>query len=250
MSYNVQVGISTRFAHQYITNSWKHVLPHNQRLSNLDKVAQLMSGCDVVGLQEVDAGSMRSNYINLVEYLALKAGYPYWYHQVNRNLGRIAQHSNGLLSRFHPSRVEDLCLPALIPGRNAIVAHYGQDQHSLAIVIVHLSLSTRARLRQLEYISERITGLRHVILMGDLNCKPDSKEMNVLFRRTRLHEPIEATMTFPSWRPQHNIDHILVTPEFKIHKVMALDHAYSDHLPLLMEIALPEGMELTRAAAA
>lgn len=249
MSYNVQVGISTRFAHQYITNSWKHVLPHNQRLSNLDKVAQLMRDCDIVGVQEVDAGSMRSNYINLVEYLALKAGQPYWYHQVNRNLGRLAQHSNGLLSRFHPTSIEDLSLPTLIPGRNAILACYGSEDMGIAVVIAHLSLSIRARLRQIEYISERISGMRHVILMGDFNCKPDSKEMNLLFRRTRLHEPIEETLTFPSWRPQHNIDHILVTPEFKVHKVTALNHAYSDHLPILMELGLPEGIEMARLAA-
>jgi endonuclease/exonuclease/phosphatase family metal-dependent hydrolase len=73
--------------------------------------------------------------------------------------------------------------------------------------------------------------------------------MNLLFRRTRLHEPIEETLTFPSWRPQHNIDHILVTPEFKVHKVTALNHAYSDHLPILMELGLPEGIEMARLAA-
>lgn len=249
MSYNVQVGISTRRPHQYITSSWKHVLPHEQRLTNLDKVAQLMHGCDIVGLQEVDAGSLRSNYINLVEYLALKAGYPFWYHQVNRNLGRFAQHSNGLLSRYHPTRVEDLSLPALIPGRNAILTQYGTGDTALSVVIMHLSLSVRARMRQLEYVSERISGLRHVILMGDLNCKPDSREMNLLFARTRLHEPVEETLTFPSWRPAHNIDHILVTPEFKVHKVTALNHAYSDHLPILMDLVLPEGMEMARMAA-
>lgn len=249
MSYNVQVGISTRSPHQYFTHSWKHLLPHNQRLSNLDKVAQLMHGCDIVGLQEVDAGSMRSNYINLTEYLAFRAEFPYWYHQVNRNLGRLAQHSNGLLSRYHPSRVEDISLPALIPGRNAILTQYGSEADGVAVVIVHLSLSTRARLRQLEHISDRISNFRHVILMGDLNCKPDSREMALLFSRTRLREPLEETMTFPSWRPQHNIDHILVTPEFKIQKVTALNHAYSDHLPILMELKLPDGMDMARLAA-
>lgn len=249
LSYNVQVGISTRRPHHYVTHSWKHVLPHNQRLINMDKVARLLQGYDMVGLQEVDAGSMRSNYINLVEYLSLQSGFPYWYHQVNRNLGRFAQHSNGLLSRYHPIEVKDINLPALIPGRNAILARYGSHDESLAIIILHLSLSPRARNRQLAYISELVNQHDHAIVMGDMNCKLASKEMRMLFRKTDLHEPLEETFTFPSWRPQHHIDHILVTSGLKVKDVRALNHAYSDHLPIMMELQLPPGLQLSRQAA-
>ena len=42
MSYNIQVGISTKRPHHYLTHSWKHILPHTQRLTNLDRVARLM----------------------------------------------------------------------------------------------------------------------------------------------------------------------------------------------------------------
>ena len=249
LSYNVQVGISTRRPHHYVTHSWKHVLPHNQRLSNLDKVASLLQSFDLVGLQEVDAGSIRSNYINLVEYLALKSGFPYWYHQVNRNLGRFAQHSNGLLSRYHPLEVSDINLPALIPGRNAILARFGSHDNSLAVIIMHLSLSPRARSKQLAYISEVVNEHDHAIIMGDMNCKLASKEMRLLFNRTDLREPVEETFTFPSWRPQHHIDHILVTSKLQVKSVKALNHAYSDHLPIMMELQLPQGLQLSRQVA-
>lgn len=249
LSYNIQVGISTRRPHHYFTHSWKHVLPHTARMSNLDKVAQLLHGFDLIGLQEVDAGSLRSNYINLVEYLALQSGFPYWYHQVNRNLGRFAQHSNGLLSRYHPVEVRDINLPALIPGRNAILARYGQGDNDLAVIVMHLSLSPRARMRQLDYIADVVNEHKHAIVMGDMNCKFGSREMQALFRRTQLHEPLEEICTFPSWRPQHHIDHILVTPELSVKNISALHHAYSDHLPIMMELELPEGLEMTRRAA-
>lgn len=249
ISYNIQVGISTRRPHQYLTGSWKHVLPHSQRMSNLEKVAKLLHRFDIVGLQEVDAGSLRSNYINLTEYLALQAGFPYWYHQVNRNFGRIAQHSNGLLSRYHPTEVRDLAMPTLIPGRNAILTRYGSKETGLAVIVLHLSLSPRARMRQVGYLSEIINEYEHVIVMGDLNCRLGSKELRTLFSRTGLHEPLEETLTFPSWRPQHSFDHILVTQELKVTEVQALNHAYSDHLPIMMELELPEGLELTRLAA-
>jgi len=249
MSYNIQVGISTKQPHHYLTHSWKHVLPHSQRLANLDRVARLLGDFDIVGLQEVDAGSLRSNYINLAEYLAHKGGFPYWYHQVNRSIGRIAKHSNGLLSRFQPVEINDIPLPGLIPGRNAIMARYGSGEESLAVFMLHLALSRRARMRQLAMISERVNEFRHVILMGDMNCRPGSPEMNLLFKRTRLREPLEETLTFPSWRPQHHIDHILVTPELKVQKVHALHHAYSDHLPIVMELLLPKPIQLSRLVA-
>ena len=57
LSYNVQAGISTAKYRHYVTHSWKHVLPHPQRFINLDRVARLVSDYDVIGLQEVDAGS-------------------------------------------------------------------------------------------------------------------------------------------------------------------------------------------------
>lgn len=249
LSYNVQVGISTRRPHHYVTHSWKHLLPHNQRISNLDKVAKLIQGFDIIGLQEVDAGSIRSNYINLVEYLAYQAGFPYWYHQVNRNLGRFAQHSNGLLSHYLPTEVRDVNLPALIPGRNAILARYGSHDNSLAVIVMHLSLSPRARVKQLSYISEVVNEHKHAIVMGDMNCKYGSKEMRQLFSRTDLREPLEETFTFPSWRPQHHIDHILVTSKLKIEKVKALLHPYSDHLPIMMELNIPDEIVLARRAA-
>ena len=100
LSYNVQAGISTARYRHYVTHSWKHVLPHPQRFNNLDRVARLVSDYDVIGLQEVDAGSLRSGYVNLTQYISERAGLPFWYDQTNRRIGRIARHSTGLLSRF------------------------------------------------------------------------------------------------------------------------------------------------------
>lgn len=244
LSYNLQVGIKTSRASQYITGSWKHLIPHSQRLSNLDDTISFLERYDIVGLQETDAGSLRSNYINLTEYLADRAGFPHWYHQVNRNLGHIAQHSNGLLSRPRPYAIENIRLPGLIPGRQAILAKYGNKKETLAVFVLHLALSKRARMRQLVMISEHVNNYEHAIVMGDLNCKVDSNEMRHLFRETKLHEPLEELHTFPSWRPQHHIDHVLVTSELEVVKAKPIKHVCSDHLPIMMEIKLPETLKL------
>jgi len=244
MSYNVQVGIATERAHHYVLHSWKHVLPHTHRLQNLDKVARLIKQFDIVGLQELDAGSLRSNYINLAEYLADRAQFPYWYTQVNRNFGRFAQHSSGLLTRYKPTEVVDIRLPSLIPGRRAIMARYGQEDNALAVFIIHLSLGKRARLNQLDYIADLVNQYPHAILMGDLNCQTHCDEMQLLFNKTHMHEPLQEVHTFPSWRPQHHIDHILVTSDLTVKSIDVLNHAYSDHLPIVMEVELPDSIKL------
>ncbi len=121
LTYNIQVGIRTSRYRHYVTKGWKHVLPHEGRNHNLRRIADVVSDYDFVALQEIDAGSIRSGFINQVEYIADHAGFPYWYTQLNRDLGLFAQHGSGLLSRIAPDGMEDHRLPGAIPGRGAIV---------------------------------------------------------------------------------------------------------------------------------
>jgi endonuclease/exonuclease/phosphatase family metal-dependent hydrolase len=244
LSYNVQAGISTERYRHYLTRSWKHVLPHAQRFSNLDRVARLVKDYDIVGLQELDAGSLRSGYINLTEYLSEKAHMPFWSDQTNRRIGRFARHSTGVLSRFQPTEIIEHRLPGKIPGRGALFIRYGHRHDSLVVLILHMALGRRARLRQFDYISEIVNEYRHVIVMGDLNCHSQSTEMDYLINRTMMSEPTHDVCTFPSWRPQRNIDHILVTPTLRVDHVKALDFPLSDHLPVEMQITLPESVRL------
>lgn len=239
LSYNIQAGIATNGYRHYLTSSWKHVLPCPKRLANLDRIAGLISEFDIVGLQEVDGGSLRSGFINQTEYLALEARFPYWYDQTNRNLGKFAQHSTGLLSRVRPAEVMEVKLPGVIPGRGALTVRYGQGDNALILVIAHLALGRRTRFRQLECIAEIIGDYRHVIVMGDMNCSTESREINWLVKRTALREPAHGMPTFPSWRPSRNLDQILVSPSLRVERISVLNYPLSDHLPIVMEVALP-----------
>ncbi len=243
LSYNIQAGVDTRRYRHYVTQSWKHVLPHRERLQNLERIAFMLSQYDLVGLQEVDAGSLRSGFVGQTEYLAHRAGFAHWYHQVNRSLGKLAQHSNGLLSRLKPTEITEHKLPGL-PGRGAIVAEFGTGDDALVVCIMHLALGRRARLRQAAYVSELISEQPYAIVMGDLNCACDSPEMRILMRNTNLREPSCDIKTFPSWRPMRNIDHILVSSTLGVEHARALDYAFSDHLPVSMELVLPKPIEI------
>lgn len=244
LSYNIQAAVASTRPHHYVTRGWKHVLPHMGSFDNLNRIAKIITQYDIVGLQEVDAGSLRSYFVNQVEYLAHHGRFPYWHHQTNRNLGRFAQHSNGLLSRLPPTHVDEHKLPGIIPGRGVMMARYGVYDNPLVVLLAHLALSKRARLQQLAYIGQLVNRYEHVILMGDMNCAVDSDEMDLLLGKTRLCRPHTAPHTFPSWRPMRNIDHILVTPSLRVTKMQALPHACSDHLPLEMEIIVPPAVQL------
>ena len=244
LSYNIQIGISSRRFRHYLTHSWRHVLPHPESFENLDRIAQIIREFDIVALQETDAGSFRSYFVNQVEYLANKGSFPFWGQQTNRNFGRFAQHSMGLLSKLTPQLITEHKLPGFIPGRGVMEVRFGNEESPLIMLQVHLALGRRARLRQLEYISKLVNSCEHVVVMGDFNCRSRSYEMDVLLNKTKLSEPIDKLHTFPSWKPMRNIDHILVTPTIKINDMQVLSHTVSDHLPIAVEIEVPHGIKL------
>lgn len=194
---------------------------------------------DVVGLQEVDGGSFRSGRVNQVEYLASKARFPHYFQQLNRNLGQFAQHSNGLLSRIVPSHIEEHRLPGMLPGRGAIHARYGEGPDALHIFVAHLALSQRGRVRQLNYLSNIIEPLRHVVVMGDLNCTPDQLHAHERFSTSLPLHPVKPLLSYPSWQPRRALDHILLSQTLEVADVHVLDHLFSDHLPIAVDLPLP-----------
>jgi endonuclease/exonuclease/phosphatase family metal-dependent hydrolase len=240
LSFNIQVGISTRAYHHYVTRSWQHLFPHRQRNRTLDEIARLLRQYDLVALQEVDGGSLRSGFVNQVEYLAHAGQFPYWYQQRNRNLGKLAQHSNGVLSRIEPSLVEDHPLPGLVPGRGAIMVRLGRGENALLIIVLHLALGARTQDRQLRYIRELIQHHPHVVLMGDMNNPLEHLLSRPALQGLDLVSAEQALPTYPSWKPTRALDHILITPSLEMRHANVLDCTLSDHRPIAMEIGLPE----------
>lgn len=246
LSYNVQVGIEAAGYSDYLLHGWKHILPFKHRMLNLYRISRLIQAYDVVGLQELDSGSLRSSFINCTEYLAREACFPHWYDKTNRSFWKVARNSMGLLCKLAPFAVSRHDLPGLVPGRGALVVHFGNQDDPLIIVLVHLALSRAARLFQVEYLSNLIKGYNHVIIMGDMNCSADSRELKVLMEETRLTMPYSNLYTYPSWNPRRNIDHILISPSIVIDSVQVLNYPLSDHLPISMEITPPECVFATR----
>jgi len=247
LSFNIQAGTSSARYHHYVTHSWRQVLPHTQRVENLDAISDLVAPFDMVALQEVDAGSLRSGFINQSRYLARHADMPFWCHQPNRKVGKVAYAGNGFLSRYEPDAVEEHRLPGFIPGRGTLLVRYGDGFDGLDIAVVHLALGKRARTQQLKFLSRELDSSRHLVVMGDFNTQADSPQVLELCETLALQSPTRGLASYPSWQPQRAIDHILVSETLTAGTAEVFDVAFSDHCPVAVEIEIPDELRLQEA---
>ena len=241
LSFNIQAGLPSGGYADYVRNGIRQILPACNR-AHLDHIAETVTDFDIVMLQEVDCGSIRSGFINQLSYLAESAGFEFAHQQLNRDIGRFGQFSNGLLSRFLPHRIENHRLPGL-KGRGAIIAHYQlprasvggssllEDDRNLVVVGLHLALGERARARQIAYVLNRIRHEENVVLMGDLNCCERGVTKTALGNSSLEHVNF-GMGTFPSWAPRKCIDHIWISPGIEVKHVEVLPTQLSDHRPL------------------
>lgn len=238
LSANIQSGARTNRYRHYLTRSLSHVLPNQDRQDNLRVLARSLGDFHLVGLQEADPGSLRSGFANQTQQLAEWAEFPYWSHQANRRVGRIASSSNGLLSRIAPAEVRDYPLPGRIRGRGALWVRLGEGASAVLVLIAHLSLGAASRAKQLAFLAELLSDAPRALLMGDLNCAADAPEMRVLFRGTQLLPPGKSLPSYPSWQPRKAIDHILATRGLTVERQWLLPSQASDHLAVAADLLI------------
>jgi endonuclease/exonuclease/phosphatase family metal-dependent hydrolase len=237
LSFNMQVGIQTGGYHHYLLRSWQHLLPFRARAHALSSIAELARPFDLVALQEADGGSWRSSRKNQVEHIAHLAEFEHWYHQINRNLGRIAQHANGVLCRQKAFQVERHPLPGL-PGRGMMILRYGDRDDPLVVAVTHLALRKQTQFSQIRYLVDLLADAKRVVIMGDLNQESEWLLRQSPLRHLNLHPIADELPTYPSWQPARGIDHILVSDSIPLHRIAVIDHPLSDHLPVAAEIGV------------
>jgi endonuclease/exonuclease/phosphatase family metal-dependent hydrolase len=236
LSFNIQVGIETECFRHYLTKSWRHLLPDTRRTQTLTSLSQTLADFDVVALQECDAGSLRSGYLNQVQFLAQRAAFPYAVTNRTRDWFPLAQHCNGLLSRRKPIALEEHRLPGRLPGRAALSARIPFADANILLVVLHLSLGVRSRQRQLSYIAQLIAGERYAVLIGDLNTSVDELMSSPELASAGLTPLTDTPATYPAWRPTRAIDHIVGTRNLKIENYRALEQHASDHRPVAAQV--------------
>ncbi|TAK96398.1 endonuclease [Patescibacteria group bacterium] len=226
-------------AFEYVTQFWKYLYSGRKVLRDLRNFLREVDP-DVVALAEVDSGSARGRFINQVEFL-----------------GRELKYGTHMIKRKYDRRRIIHTLPILRNQSNAILAKDGrigftsyymrsgvkrliiqaQIQPDIDFFVVHLSLGKKVRVQQLRQLSRMITHSKKVIVAGDFNVFTGHDELTSFMKKhglvsaNRKHLP-----TFPSWRPVAELDYFLVSPNIKVKKFKILNHALSDHLPIMIEI--------------
>ncbi|HHV61070.1 MAG TPA: hypothetical protein GXX51_00265 [Firmicutes bacterium] len=224
---------------------------------------------DVVALQEVDRGRLRSGGIDQVRWLGDRLGYRYAYapaFATSEDDGTKGEYGNALLSRFPLLSWEVIPLwhrNHLLPGEPGWVIEprccfVGRlltprtnphsrirmgSSSSVTVVGLHLSTTVDQRARQLEQVADLVTecGDTPLVLMGDFNAGHEE------LRRSRLSGLLDnifacnPVSTFPSGAAARAaIDHIYVSSHWLVKAVWVVSERLdrSDHNPVVADLEL------------
>ncbi|HWM92476.1 MAG TPA: endonuclease/exonuclease/phosphatase family protein [Thermoanaerobaculia bacterium] len=243
ITYNIHraIGVDRRFRPERIVRILRHY------------------DADVVLLQEVDEGAPRSRELNLAKELALAAGYPHFALGHNVSL-RKGWYGNATLSRFPILRERNIDLSVaqswIRRGCQHTSVQIGGVQsggRTLEVFNLHLGLSARERLQQIELLSRshEFGGMAEgtpMLVGGDFNdwrsllwptftngfgfrCATDSKTG----RRGAL-------ATYPSFSPQGGLDRLYFRGPLRLLAArrcrLQISRVASDHLPVIAEFEM------------
>ena len=199
---------------------------------------------DIVGLIEVDTGSVRSGRVNQAETIAKTIGHyssyecKYGEDSVGHVLPILRKQANAFLAapRIHGERFHyfDTGIKRLI---------IELELNDVAIFLVHLSLKYRHRHVQLRHLYELVNGSKKpVIVAGDFNTFWGENEIFLFMKAAGLRNAnTDGIPSYPSRSPRMELDFILYSEGISVRDFSVPNVIFSDHLPLLcdFDVAVP-----------
>ncbi len=222
MTYNVHngVGLDRQRDHERIAQVIKKQMP------------------DVVAIQEVDSMTQRCGHSYVLGEIASAAGmHEVYAPAIDFDGGR---YGIGLLSKTAP----DSCSFCPLPGREEKRMMLVADFKDYSVICTHLSLTPDDALLSTAFIHQALAARRDrpVILMGDLNSRPESKVIEILSHDFLIVND-QAVPTFPAHMPNRCIDYIMVASPYPItvsSSEVVPDTIASDHRPVTATIKIAE----------
>ncbi len=236
--YNIAYGTGAprHFGHSMVTMH-RYIRPgaHHQR-----KLREFITSAqpDIVGLLEVDRGSMRTRQHDQVAEIAHALvhkehyGNKYGLRSLLRRLPIVRHQGNAILTRYEGACVRHYFNSGI--KRLVIEIQIGR----LRFLLVHLAVSYRVRVRQYRLLGNLIgRATDPVVVGGDFNSFRGAHELEWLRENTGLYSAnMECRPTFPSWRPRHEVDFVFCSPAIRVNDFQVMDHVrFSDHLPLYLD---------------
>ena len=218
---------------------------------NIHRISEFIEAVDpdVVGLIEVDTGSIRSGGINQAETIARSLGHystyqcKYGVESLNKRLPVVRKQGNAFLSapRVHGERFH-----YFDTGIKRLIIELELDE--VALFLVHLSLKYRHRSFQLRALYELIkSATKPVIVAGDFNTFWGEDEIFLFMEAAKLSSANRRRQpSYPARAPRRELDFILYGPGVKVTNFDMPRVQYSDHLPLICDF---EVQDVRQAAA-
>jgi endonuclease/exonuclease/phosphatase family metal-dependent hydrolase len=193
---------------------------------------------DIVGLIEVDTGSVRSGMLNQAEHIAAELGHyssyecKYGTGSINQFVPIVRKQANAFLAA---PRVAGERFHYFDTGIKRLIIELELDE--LCVFLVHLSLKFRQRQYQLRYLHDLVLKTRKpVIVAGDFNTFWGTHEIYLFMRAAGLKSANAASLpSFPARRPRVELDFVLVSGGIEVTSFRVPDVRLSDHRPLVCD---------------
>ena len=193
---------------------------------------------DIVGLIEVDTGSIRSRMVNQAEKIAadlrMNTSYEtkYGSRSINQMLPIVRKQGNAFMAA---QRVHGEKFHYFDTGIKRLIIEL--EMEDFAVFLVHLSLKYRHRHLQLRRLHDLIEATeKPVIVAGDFNTFWGENEIYLFMRAAGLKSAnVEGLPTYPSRSPRKELDWVLHQDGITVNGFEIPDVRLSDHLPLICD---------------
>ena len=193
---------------------------------------------DIVGLIEVDTGSIRSRKVNQAEKIAsdlsMNSSYEtkYGSKSLNQLLPIVRKQGNAFMAA---ARVHGETFHYFDTGIKRLIIEL--EMREFAVFLVHLSLKYRHRHLQLRHLYDLIEKTQKpVIVAGDFNTFWGENEIYLFKRAAGLKSAnVDCIPTYPSRSPRKELDFILFQEGINVTNFEVPQVRYSDHLPLVCD---------------
>ncbi|MGB5627015.1 MAG: endonuclease/exonuclease/phosphatase family protein [Woeseiaceae bacterium] len=211
--------------------------------SVLPEIAKFIKSVDpdVVGLIEVDTGSIRSRNVNQAEKLAgdlgMNSSYEtkYGLKSFNKLLPIVRMQGNAFMAA---PRMHGETFHYFDTGIKRLIIEL--EMKNYAIFLVHLSLKYRHRHLQLRRLYDLIQATeKPVVVAGDFNTFWGENEIYLFMKAAGLRSAnVDSLPTYPSRAPRKELDFILYQDGIKVTSFEIPNIRLSDHMPLVCDFEL------------
>lgn len=193
---------------------------------------------DIVGLIEVDTGSIRSRMVNQAELIAAELGMNTSYEikygetSLNQLIPIIRKQGNAFLAA---ERVHGETFHYFDTGIKRLIIELEMER--FAVFLVHLSLKYRHRHLQLRRLYDIIKDIKKpVIVAGDFNTFWGNNEIYLFMKAAGLRSAnVQGLPSYPSRSPRRELDFVLYQDGITVRNFEIPDVRLSDHLPLVCD---------------